>query len=202
MKNTVLMLCAAMILSSAGCDGAINGIPNVVKSPFPGVSNPVPLSGDTIACASGEDCAVVELGCCDHCNGGFAVAVNKEFETEVAERNGETCDEDEACTEMGCSALVPRCIEGECSYTDATSFDWQSCGSDSDCVVVELGCCDHCNGGRVMAVNMQYEAQAKETMSDQCAKDYSCTLMACAPELARCDSGTCTSYADPEWGIQ
>ncbi len=200
MKNCIPILCISILLSCAACDGDGGGLPNIVKSPFPGVSNPVPLSGDAIACVDGDDCAIVELGCCDHCNGGFAVAVNREFETEVAERNGESCGEDDVCTEMGCASLVPRCIDGECSYADEASPDWQACSGDSDCVVVELGCCDHCNGGRVMAVNMEYEQQVKENMADVCDENTVCTLMACAPEIVKCDSGTCVSYPDPEWG--
>jgi len=201
MKKSARIICMAALLMTAACDGAIDGIPNFIKSPSHDPGDALALNGAVIACETGEDCSVVQLGCCDHCNGGFAVAVNREFASEVAERNRESCYGDEICTEMACPEIYPRCLEGECVYADEVSFDWQTCDSDRDCAIVQLGCCDHCNGGRVVAANAAYAEQVKEEMSDVCGEDYACTLMACAPQLAKCEQGLCAAYPDPDWGI-
>src|SRR5262245_43603877 len=37
---------------------------------------------------------------------------------------------------------------------------WLACSVDADCVVVEIGCCNHCNGGRVIAVNKSASSAA------------------------------------------
>jgi hypothetical protein len=199
-KNIYRALCILTILAAAACDGAIDDAANVIKSPDIAPGDPLALDGDVISCVTGDDCAVVELGCCDHCNGGFAVAVNVEYETEVAERNAEACGPDEVCTEMACAELYPKCDDGECIYVDEIATDWQACGADSDCVVVELGCCDHCNGGRVTAVNKEFEDEAREEMADECEADHPCTLMACAEEIAACEDGQCTHHPDPDFG--
>ncbi|MBN1282834.1 MAG: hypothetical protein JXA24_03575 [Proteobacteria bacterium] len=201
MKKTIAASAIFVLAALAACDGTMQGVPDPVDAPQSSKNNPVPLSGDTIACAGGDDCEIVELGCCDHCNGGFAVAVNKEFASEVAERNSQSCGDDELCTEMACAPIFPRCRDGECVYVDEVSFGWQSCENDRDCAVVELGCCDHCNGGRVVAANVAHVDDVKESMSDQCDEGYACTLMACAPQLAKCEQGLCAAHPDPDWGI-
>jgi len=199
-KNIFRALCIVAVLAAVGCDGAMNDTANVIKSPDVSPGDPLALDGDVISCVTGDDCVVVELGCCDHCNGGFAVAVNAEYETEVAERNADSCGPDEFCTLMGCPALYPKCDGGECIYVDEVAMDWQSCEADSECVVVELGCCDHCNGGRVMAVNAEFEEEVAAEMADECAVDHPCTMMACPEEIATCEEGQCTHYPDPDFG--
>lgn len=62
-----------------------------------------------------------------------------------------------------------------------------TCSTDTDCVVVETACCDHCNGGKAeafpKALAASHAPQCKETM---------CTQMACGPATAHCTSGRCT----------
>ena len=84
-----------------------------------GDSNPdyppsLPLDAEYTDCSTADDCVVVELGCCDECNGGFAVAVNVDSESVVSERFTETCQEDQACTEIGCAPWVLSCDDGTC----------------------------------------------------------------------------------------
>ena len=62
-----------------------------------------------------------------------------------------------------------------------------SCASDSDCVVVETVCCDHCNGGKVEAYNTAFADKHKPTG----CKDTACTDKGCGEASASCDAGTC-----------
>ena len=41
-----------------------------------------------------------------------------------------------------------------------------ACAQDSDCTVLEMGCCDHCNGGWQLAVNTGHTTHASSTSSE------------------------------------
>jgi hypothetical protein len=71
-----------------------------------------------VACETDADCEIVELGCCDRCNGGTALSVNSAAKDKVAKEWGEAGCKDRACTELGCSALKTRCREKECVGVD------------------------------------------------------------------------------------
>lgn len=66
------------------------------------------------ACAVAADCAAVEVMCCDHCNGGKAVAANKAFSTEVKAALGPKSCDTVACTEKGCAPVQTDCHLGKC----------------------------------------------------------------------------------------
>jgi len=78
----------------------------------------VPLDPELTSCAADEECAVVQLGCCDHCNGGIAVATNLQSEEEVRDAFSETCGTTYACTLVGCPPLLPVC-----NPTDGCTLD-------------------------------------------------------------------------------
>ncbi len=61
-----------------------------------------------------EQCVVLQLGCCDHCNGGRAVAVRADAADDVQATYVESCTPGTACTEMGCAPLTAECIEDRC----------------------------------------------------------------------------------------
>lgn len=65
-------------------------------------------------CSGGETCVVVELGCCDHCNGGRAVAVAASAADAVLDAYGEVCRGDVGCTLMGCPPILAECEEAVC----------------------------------------------------------------------------------------
>ncbi|TNE88499.1 MAG: hypothetical protein EP330_14090 [Deltaproteobacteria bacterium] len=65
-------------------------------------------------CADGEACVVVQLGCCDHCNGGAAVSVRADAVGEVEAAMAEDCGGGEDCTLMGCGAVSAACDAGVC----------------------------------------------------------------------------------------
>ncbi len=79
---------------------------------------PAPARPSTIderqACTVDADCAVVELACCDHCNGGQVAGVHRDFAAEVRAGATAACH-DTACTELGCVAPpTPVCDRGMC----------------------------------------------------------------------------------------
>ena len=76
---------------------------------------PDPLPSEYTTCEADEDCVVVELGCCDECNGGLAVAVRADQEATVTDLYSERCGECTACTEMGCAPWVVTCQDGTCA---------------------------------------------------------------------------------------
>lgn len=192
MKGTIVIVFLSFLLSLQSCsDGGTLGIGGVGRLPA------LSLTGRVISCTVDSDCAIVELGCCDHCNGGWTASVNRDYEKQVRERNHDKCSGDNFCTDIGCPMLFPQCINGTCT---SRIEDWQTCEIDDDCVVVELGCCDHCNGGRTVASHKDFANDIKYMMGDECEEDYACTLMACAPVLARCTDNMCETYEDESWG--
>ena len=87
------------------------------------------------------------------------------------------------------SLLLTACASHADKKPQTTPLDklelsaYQYCGSDSDCVYANNGCCDCANGGEAVAVN-------KERLKDfrarfDCMKTM-CTRMAAVPA---CDSG-------------
>jgi hypothetical protein len=66
---------------------------------------------------------------------------------------------------------------------------WRACSTDADCVLVETACCDHCNGGKAVAVNKSHTGDA-EKLRPQCGPTM-CTKRACFTRAA-CESGACT----------
>jgi hypothetical protein len=61
---------------------------------------------------------MVELECCDHCNGGTAVGVHRDFEAEVKKDYvGEVECGGVACTRRGCETPTPVCRDGQCGLS-------------------------------------------------------------------------------------
>ena len=56
-------------------------------------------------------------------------------------------------------------------------------------MIVELGLCDHCNGGRVAAIDQDVLPKYGEI--DDRDPDMNCTAVGCAPYAAICDAGPC-----------
>jgi len=79
---------------------------------------------------------------------------------------------------------------------------WTNCEINKDCVAVEVGCCDHCNGGKLMSFNKKFADVAKAKHQEKPCKNKACTEKGCAAPVALCDKGTCAWKADPAfpWG--
>jgi len=71
------------------------------------------------------------------------------------------------------------------------SSDFRACEVDEDCVIVELGCCDECNGGTAVAVRSGQEQAALDEYGQTGCNGVDCTLLACNPLAAECQSDLC-----------
>lgn len=79
---------------------------------------------------------------------------------------------------------------------------WFACTADKECVVFESACCDHCNGGKQVAVHSDHLAAAKAALakSPSACAGVPCTEKSCAPGLGVCEAKVCVAKADPTWG--
>ncbi|MEM9068087.1 MAG: hypothetical protein AAGE52_06250 [Myxococcota bacterium] len=111
--------------------------------------------------------------------------------------------ETSACCEYGSPCAAPEGwmqfhAEDECASAgntwqglQAPEPNWLACGQDSDCAVVEIACCDHCNGGRAIPVNTQSVTLARERYRPTCSPTTVCTQLACADPESACVNGSC-----------
>ncbi|MFO0661442.1 MAG: hypothetical protein U0165_16660 [Polyangiaceae bacterium] len=74
-----------------------------------------------------------------------------------------------------------------------------SCKSDAECVGVEIGCCDHCNSGRVLpaAKNARDQVEHLYKPAMKCAKNLACTTRACMGPDPICNAGVCGLAVHP-----
>lgn len=56
----------------------------------------------------------------------------------------------------------------------AVPESWVDCGSEDDCTIVEVGCCNHCNGGAITAINKAYATRAKDLIAKKLAEAGPC----------------------------
>ena len=102
----------ALLLFAFACGGSDD-----VNDAYPPA---LPLESSLTECATVDDCVAVELGCCDECNGGFAVAVNTDSADAVVADFSETCGLSYACTAMGCAPWELSCDAGTCAMVRGT----------------------------------------------------------------------------------
>lgn len=100
MRILLLLASALLWVAAVGCD-----------SEYP---PPTDMPAQYTACESPEDCVVVELGCCDECNGGEARSVNSDHANTVVRRYSEPCGPSTSCTTLGCAAWVTTCESNVC----------------------------------------------------------------------------------------
>lgn len=67
-------------------------------------------------CTTDAECQLLEVGCCDHCNGGDAIAVNRDHAQDARRWHAarRTCPSPTLCTERGCYGPFPTCSAGRC----------------------------------------------------------------------------------------
>ena len=69
---------------------------------------------------------------------------------------------------------------------------WFACTQPGDCAAVEIACCDHCNGGKLMATNKTYASDVKAAFGAKNCGGVACTAMGCAfPPTLACQQGQC-----------
>lgn len=88
----------------------------------PNAAYPPPdvLDAEYTACDAPEDCVVLELGCCDACNGGEARSVNSEHEDTVRTLYTQSCVFVDGCTEIGCNDWETTCEDNVCGLQRTT----------------------------------------------------------------------------------
>lgn len=67
-----------------------------------------------------------------------------------------------------------------------------ACAANEDCVVLELGCCDRCSPGSLLAINTQYKEVAESYFRGGDCSEAACGTADCAVNYSPvCDVGTC-----------
>jgi len=89
------------------------------KPKGPGSSSmPGPGFDERQTCEVDTDCAVVEIECCDYCNGGTVVGVHRDSATDVAAEYAPASKcEGQACTEMACGPAKAICRQERCGVS-------------------------------------------------------------------------------------
>jgi hypothetical protein len=107
-RTAIALASSAGVLLLWACSGPSQG-GKVTDPPVQeGSSEPPPASA--LKCESDSDCVVVETQCCDHCNGGKALAFNKD---NAAAKKPSGC-EGKVCTMMACDHAVAVCKDSQC----------------------------------------------------------------------------------------
>ncbi len=65
----------------------------------------------------------------------------------------------------------------------------QMCMGAVDCVVVEVGCCNHCGGGALVAVNKSRAEEVKEKYGQKECDSVQCPSTECPTPEATCQGG-------------
>lgn len=198
-------------------DAIPEGLHNLLVALYDLVEKYTPKAIDpekiSTACETADDCKVVYLGCCST----QPMFMNVESAAFAESNYKAECSERIACPPINMMLVIPACNEGQCGdgflpvpvplpdpedpeHIDETYDSLIKCSADEDCTMVELGCCDYCNGGRAEAVNKTNVDLVEERYGATCSETYTCTLMACPRLLARCnmDTNKCESYPNPE----
>jgi len=107
-----------------GCGGGRPVHPSITEN------EPLALPTEWVACRADADCQALELGCCDHCNGGWVMAVNQAHVARALAAYHANCESHDeilpdgtmtfsgpSCTEVGCGPIGERCAGGRCVWT-------------------------------------------------------------------------------------
>jgi len=73
---------------------------------------------------------------------------------------------------------------------DQPPAEFSTCKAHKDCVPVEMGCCDHCNGGSLFVANEAFVDQLDPWKETGC-EVVGCTKIGCMPVEGVCNSGVC-----------
>jgi hypothetical protein len=100
------------------------------------VDDRVPLPDEWVTCTTTADCVAIEMGCCDHCNGGWVLGVNTAHAARATSAYHARCDSSEhanpdgtmsfcgpSCTEVGCGGIRGACIARKCTWSWDAEMD-------------------------------------------------------------------------------
>lgn len=116
------------------------------------------------------------------CGGGDTSGATEDPNTSVS--SGDTAGDDTPST-------PPAAPSSDWNGLDTPHPAWVACNADAECTTVEIGCCDHCNGGRVVPANRQSAPQVDQRYSATCPPDQACTERGCMGPDAVCRDGAC-----------
>jgi hypothetical protein len=111
-----------LVANACGSPSTAPSSPSASGSPGATTSSSTALPAEWLACTTDEDCQAVEMGCCDHCNGGWVLGVNN-ASVEAARAKYRTGCTDMACTELGCGGVKGACREGACTWAWDVKMD-------------------------------------------------------------------------------
>ena len=171
------------------------------------------------ACIQKDDCVAVETQCCDHCNGGEAVAVNAKH-AEAYEKPDPACS-GVACTEMACAQVQVDCVAGACAIvptapacaatpvgqfcvrgTPGTDGEVLAVGAPIQVTVRPKGCfSSSCTEPIVATCQVTPSSTGAAVTAEFCLKDTSngngCTADCGGGGFASCTSGAWTAGTHP-----
>lgn len=95
------------------------------------------------------------------------------------------------CIGLGACGTTAEWVPWEPPEQANLQASWTDCSDGATCVVVQLGCCDHCNGGVGVSVRSDAVAEVEAELAQGCDTALDCTAMGCGELAAECDQGTC-----------
>ncbi|MFZ4579779.1 MAG: hypothetical protein ACOYOB_15420 [Myxococcota bacterium] len=168
------------------------------------------------ACAQNSDCVAVETQCCDHCNGGEAIAMNAKY-ADLYKKPPSECNQ-VACTEMACSPVAVDCVDDQCeiaapSPACAPALPGKLCvrgtviesgeelkvGDPVQATVYPKGCfSSSCTQAVTAACGITMTAGSLQVSAEFCLKDTSvpgggCTADCSGGSFATCNAGVWTA---------
>jgi hypothetical protein len=90
--------------------------------------------------------------------------------------------------EAGGRAVVP--MEVAWKGLPPPEESWVLCLSEIDCTLAEIGCCDHCNGGRAVPARKDHAADVVKALRESCDTS-KCAELGCQGPAPVCQSGRC-----------
>jgi hypothetical protein len=135
MGMRIVVLSSWCAVVSLSCGGGTAEPPASAAGPAVGTPEPSEPSGATserpptavrgdaaatppaewTACTTDGECVAIEIACCDHCNGGALLSINRAHEAQAVERyRARDCGET-MCTQMACFGPDAVCREGACT---------------------------------------------------------------------------------------
>jgi hypothetical protein len=95
--------------------------------------------------------------------------------------------------------VQPELVRAPATMPSGAEDPLVACEDDDDCELVELGCCDRCNGGWVMSFAKATATEARSRWREPgCGRMVHCTSLGCLDHArAVCDAGTCARIVSP-----
>jgi len=187
------------LVSLAACSsgsGAGSG-PGPANDLAGGLQGDAGAPADTMADAAGADGAETSTQPTDITTDvATGVAVDVPSPTDIAAA-GDMAHEDGFAADVPVSVVdapVAEVAAADASGPDSdagSKDEWFTCVADEECTVIELKCCDYCNGGEALAVAKGHAADAKAALGTQDCGGMMCTEEACQPLKASCNAGHC-----------